>query len=463
LVPRIRKFLVAKRLGPGDQLPSEPDLARQFGVATMTLRRAIALLIAEGVLERRHGCGTFVSGEQSAGGDLGIPVPAFIRMRKLVLQVETLDAMPHQLAFWREVAERFEQRYPGLSLATVPQPGMADPASQPVTGDVITLSGWHVPFYRAAGLLRPLARPCAAGEFHPAYAETQAYGVPLAISIGLILYNAPLARKLLGGEWSPVVKPEAFLSRLFGTIRTQRSVPPFAVHTPFPVATAAYDRIHHRREQLAAPETTREIFDLLAPCGCAHLATGRNQLFRDGQLAFMEETMTTMHPVVADLGFRYGVMPSLAVRPSCRRFMAVMTTVSRQSRFPEEAETLAHFLATPEIGELMIQHRYSIPPHRALWDRAFAIPIPGFADCRIVIEQGMPWDTAARDVMEYLGTVFGPISGMILNRKLSVAEGLERMRRQTELLHAGRLGWGKTSRRKRNTSGNDCQPIACGE
>ena len=44
----------------GDRLPSERDLAEEWGVARMTVRRVVGRLVTEGVLERRHGSGTYV-------------------------------------------------------------------------------------------------------------------------------------------------------------------------------------------------------------------------------------------------------------------------------------------------------------------------------------------------------------------------------------------------------------------
>jgi GntR family transcriptional regulator len=44
----------------GDRLPSERELARRWGVARMTVRRSVDGLVAEGILERRHGSGTYV-------------------------------------------------------------------------------------------------------------------------------------------------------------------------------------------------------------------------------------------------------------------------------------------------------------------------------------------------------------------------------------------------------------------
>ena len=46
---------------PGRRIPSEKDLHDEFGFARETIRRALAVLRAEGLVEVRHGRGTFVS------------------------------------------------------------------------------------------------------------------------------------------------------------------------------------------------------------------------------------------------------------------------------------------------------------------------------------------------------------------------------------------------------------------
>lgn len=45
----------------GNRLPAEPELCREFGVSSITMRRAIAMLAAEGLVVRLQGKGTFVS------------------------------------------------------------------------------------------------------------------------------------------------------------------------------------------------------------------------------------------------------------------------------------------------------------------------------------------------------------------------------------------------------------------
>lgn len=46
---------------PGEQLPSETELAQRFGVAVFTIRAGIQKLAESGILIRRQGKGTFVS------------------------------------------------------------------------------------------------------------------------------------------------------------------------------------------------------------------------------------------------------------------------------------------------------------------------------------------------------------------------------------------------------------------
>lgn len=56
----LREAVANRSLKPDDALPPERELASEFGVSRITIRKAIAGLVAEGVLETRHGSGTFV-------------------------------------------------------------------------------------------------------------------------------------------------------------------------------------------------------------------------------------------------------------------------------------------------------------------------------------------------------------------------------------------------------------------
>jgi GntR family transcriptional regulator len=51
-------------LPPGTRLRSEQDLAEYYEVARGTIRRAMKVLRERGLIETRHGYGTFVAGQQ---------------------------------------------------------------------------------------------------------------------------------------------------------------------------------------------------------------------------------------------------------------------------------------------------------------------------------------------------------------------------------------------------------------
>src|SRR6266568_464884 len=57
----IRTRIKTGRWQLGEQLPSEPQLATELGISRGTLRESVRLLISNGLLDRRHGVGTFVA------------------------------------------------------------------------------------------------------------------------------------------------------------------------------------------------------------------------------------------------------------------------------------------------------------------------------------------------------------------------------------------------------------------
>lgn len=56
----LRRQIALGTFRPGDQLPSEAQLCRRYGVSPMTVRRTINLLSDEGVVNTAQGRGTFV-------------------------------------------------------------------------------------------------------------------------------------------------------------------------------------------------------------------------------------------------------------------------------------------------------------------------------------------------------------------------------------------------------------------
>lgn len=70
MIAHVRHMIERRRLRPGDRLPSERDLALQIGVSRPSVRAGLKSLVAMGVLESRHGAGTFItSGPPALGSE----------------------------------------------------------------------------------------------------------------------------------------------------------------------------------------------------------------------------------------------------------------------------------------------------------------------------------------------------------------------------------------------------------
>jgi GntR family transcriptional regulator len=61
IADQVRAHCAAGTLSPGDRLPSVRQLAQQLAINQNTVLRVYERLTGEGLLERRHGDGTFVA------------------------------------------------------------------------------------------------------------------------------------------------------------------------------------------------------------------------------------------------------------------------------------------------------------------------------------------------------------------------------------------------------------------
>src|SRR5262245_13721008 len=67
MMEQLRALCASRRLKPGDRLPSVRVLAAELAVNQNTVLRVYERLTAEGLLERRHGDGTYVADSLPAG------------------------------------------------------------------------------------------------------------------------------------------------------------------------------------------------------------------------------------------------------------------------------------------------------------------------------------------------------------------------------------------------------------
>ena len=80
-------------LGPLAQVPSETDLAGHFSVSRMTARKALDRLVADGMLVRQPGKGTFVAPTKIAhGASQGLSFSDAMRAQGLSCETRVLEA-----------------------------------------------------------------------------------------------------------------------------------------------------------------------------------------------------------------------------------------------------------------------------------------------------------------------------------------------------------------------------------
>lgn len=114
IVEQIRSLISGGRLVPGDRLPSERDLAEQFGVSRVTVRDALRALEATGLVEIKVGSGggAFLRAPSSAVAGQGMAdmllmsalSPEDVAEARLMLEMNTVLLAVHR-ATPEDVAE----------------------------------------------------------------------------------------------------------------------------------------------------------------------------------------------------------------------------------------------------------------------------------------------------------------------------------------------------------------------
>ncbi|WP_155337884.1 GntR family transcriptional regulator [Acrocarpospora corrugata] len=167
LSEEVRGLLMAQitegTLKPGQRLPSEPALAKQYGISRPTLREILSGLEADGLVRRVHGVGTFVTQKQprvETSLDLDIGVTEAVIAAKKTLGVEVLSARRKNAETW--ITDQLALN-PGDQVFSVERIIRVDghPAAHGL--DVIP---WHLierngsPAYDGASIYRFLERDC---------------------------------------------------------------------------------------------------------------------------------------------------------------------------------------------------------------------------------------------------------------------------------------------------------------
>ncbi|MET0474670.1 MAG: GntR family transcriptional regulator [Mycobacterium sp.] len=105
-------------LAAGDALPSEQALCDQFGVSRITVRRALADLADAGLIQRRHGIGSFVT-QRPVPSRVGSGGSYLDELRQAEFETEVDVVEIGIVALPRTVAERLDMSEAGLYVLRV--------------------------------------------------------------------------------------------------------------------------------------------------------------------------------------------------------------------------------------------------------------------------------------------------------------------------------------------------------
>lgn len=109
IADQIRAASATGSLTPGDKLPSVRELARHLAINQNTVLRVYEKLTAEGILERRHGDGTYVADRLPANQLRSQRNMLREEFRRLVQRAQSLGLDFTELRHWLNQAVEEEE------------------------------------------------------------------------------------------------------------------------------------------------------------------------------------------------------------------------------------------------------------------------------------------------------------------------------------------------------------------
>jgi GntR family transcriptional repressor for pyruvate dehydrogenase complex len=102
VLERIKNMILNENLRPGSRIPTETVLAERFGVGKSSIREAVKMLEVLGVLDTKHGDGTFIRNE-----------PCAELINPLAYQLLVLERTPNEII---ELRAAFEPTFTTMAM-----------------------------------------------------------------------------------------------------------------------------------------------------------------------------------------------------------------------------------------------------------------------------------------------------------------------------------------------------------
>ena len=98
LVSKLTQSILLGQMLPGDKLPSENSIVAEHGVSRTVVREAISKLQASGLVETRHGIGTFVIAPRAAEPTFRIAPEDFATVADVISLLELRISLESEAA-----------------------------------------------------------------------------------------------------------------------------------------------------------------------------------------------------------------------------------------------------------------------------------------------------------------------------------------------------------------------------
>lgn len=105
VIERLRELITDRGLRAGDKLPAERELAERLGVSRASIKQAVVVLEVQGLVEVRHGGGTYLRREQAESESVEELVERRQRLPEVLDAREGLETKLAELAAQRRTAD----------------------------------------------------------------------------------------------------------------------------------------------------------------------------------------------------------------------------------------------------------------------------------------------------------------------------------------------------------------------
>lgn len=124
---RLREYAQQEGLRTGDRLPSERDLAEQLGASRTTVKQALVVLEVQGLVDTRHGGGTFLLRDELAAESMTTLLDRRERLPQVLEARMALECKLAELAATRRTSEDVIALSAALDAMSVAVDGDGDP------------------------------------------------------------------------------------------------------------------------------------------------------------------------------------------------------------------------------------------------------------------------------------------------------------------------------------------------